>query len=113
MARIRQSICYADTRGELMIYKNAKRGASEDAFWDENELIDHRSNKKKGKPRKKRGCPENDFKAHVYVWVRETRYYGKWSSHYGYFVNDRSRPYSVDCKICCGCGKVYTRRYHW
>lgn len=64
-----------------------------------------KSSNKKTKT-KKRGCPENNYKGHVYVWVTETRYYSKW----GYY---KTRTYTVDLKVCCGCGKVYKTRYHW
>lgn len=78
---------------------------------DFNEEFKHVKAAKKSRPKKKRGCPENDYKAHVYVWITETRYHSKWG-YYG-LMEDRSRPYTVDLKVCCGCGKVYTRRYHW
>ena len=87
MARIRKRLHYADTRQELVDWKDNRRGASEDAFWDEDELVDYRSTKK-NKKKKKRGCPENDFGPHVYVWVP---YFTFWSDG------------RYEIKVCCGC----------
>lgn len=92
-------------------YKDNRRGGAEDAFWDETELVDHKRSATK-KKRARRGCPENDYKAHIYIWTTETRYYGKWDTIRGY-VQDKSRPYTVDINICCGCEHVTNRRYHW
>lgn len=67
---------------------------------------------KKKKPKKKRGCPENDYKAHVYVWVEEKHYRSRYTPNG--FVEDRSRPpYTVREKTCCGCGHVTNRKYDW
>lgn len=93
-------------------YKHGRQGALEDAFWAEDELVEHRHASRRKAPKKKRGCPENDYKAHVYVWVTETRFYSKWKTGYG-FVRDKSRPYTVHLKTCCGCGKVCKTRYDW
>ena len=50
------------------------------------------------KRRPKRGCPENNYKEHVYVWeTRKVR------------VSDGSL-FTWEVKLCCGCEKVYTRR---
>lgn len=68
MARIRTRLHYADTRAELVEHKDWKRGLAEDAFWDEDELVDHRPIRNKKKT-PKAGCPGNDGNAHVYVWV--------------------------------------------
>jgi hypothetical protein len=113
MARVRQHFHYSDTKGELAEYKDARHGAMEDAFWDEDEVVDFPKAGKTKKPKKKRGCPGNDYKAHVYVWVTETRYFSKYNYERGYHVVDFSRPYTVDSKTCCGCGKVDNRRYNW
>jgi len=88
-------------------YKDGRRGALDDEFWNEDELVDYRrlAKHKKRKPKAK-GCPGNDGKAHVYVWVTETRYGTKWNSTYGWFVTDRTRVYTYDKKVCCGCMKV-------
>lgn len=96
MARIRKTFCYADTRGELAEYKDARRGASEDAFWDEDELIDYRrTGKRKGK-KPRAGCPGNDGNAHVYVWVvRKVSFAGFY----------RDREYTYEIRVCCGCEK--------
>lgn len=111
MARIRQHLHYSDTKEELCEYKAARRGATEDALWDEEELIDYRPASKRKKPKKKRGCPENNYKEHVYVWETEVRYGIKRTEHG--WVTDRSRSWAVNVKKCCGCGKVANRKYHW
>src|SRR5690242_5904486 len=91
MAKIRQRLHYADTRAELNEYKDAKRGAMEDEFWFTDELVDHQPpSKKKSKPRK--GCPANDGKAHIYVWVLYSAEEVWWSTDAQYEI-----------KVCCGC----------
>jgi hypothetical protein len=87
MARIRYNRHYSDTRAELAEYKDVKRGALEDAFWNEDELVDHRPFSKKKKKKRKRGCPQNNGRSHVYVWVD---YDSMWLTDY-------------EQKICCGC----------
>ena len=112
MARIRAHLHYSDTRAELAEYKDARHGAVEDAFWDEDELVDYRPSSKRKRPKKK-GCPGNDYKAHVYVWVDEKVYRTKFNPMVG-FVQDRSRPpYTVRRKTCCGCMKVAKSHYDW
>ncbi|SRR6266540_2350361 len=90
-------------------HADAVRGGVEISDFDDEVK---RAPSKKTKPKPKRGCPGNDFKAHVYVWQTETRYHSKWSPQ-GFMVQDKTRPYTVDLNICCGCGKVAKRRYHW
>lgn len=68
-------------------------GVDEGDFED---LVRHRSKKKKPK-RPKKGCPGNDMGPHVYVWVSlfETRtnsWYDEWAKKY-------------EVKVCCGCEK--------
>ena len=73
-------------------YKHGRRGALDDAFWDEDELVDyvgHRSKRKR--PKKARGCPENDFGPHVYV--RVTRTFPLWDG----------TIYRYEVSVCCGC----------
>lgn len=64
--------------------------------------------KSKGKPRKKaKGCPGNDGKAHVYIWVLAayadeflpTPWWEK------YFRLTDSYYYEYERKVCCGCKK--------
>lgn len=112
MARLHTNQPYSDTRGELSQFKDYRRGALEDAFWDEDEPVDYRPSSRRRKPKKKKGCPGNDYKAHVYVWV-ETLHYRSRLTAYG-FVEDKSRPpYKVREKTCCGCSKVTRRKYDW
>jgi hypothetical protein len=112
MARIRTHTHYSDTRAELSEYKNARRGAVEDAFWDEDELVDHQKAGTKKKRSQTRGCPENNHKSHVYVWVETTRYRIRRHDVYGW-IEDKSKPHTVKTKTCCGCGKVTNRIYDW
>ncbi|MGB3945742.1 MAG: hypothetical protein WBK76_02790 [Candidatus Saccharimonadales bacterium] len=114
MAKVRNRIHYSDTRAEKAEYKDMRRGAMDDEMWaDHDEFLDYVAVSNKKRKKKKRGCPENDFKSHVYVWQTETRYFAKWSDYHGYAINDRSRPYTVEVKSCCGCGKVLKKKYNW
>jgi hypothetical protein len=70
-------------------YKHGRRGALDDAFWDEDELVDFPSHKKKEK-KVRAGCPGNDMGPHVYVWLP---YAPCWSSN------------RYEVKVCCGCEK--------
>lgn len=89
MAKIRSHQHYSDTRAELAEYKDAYRGAVEDAFWDEQELVDHQPASKK--KRKRKGCPGNDGREHVYVWIPYDTW---WNTNVAYEI-----------KVCCGCEK--------
>lgn len=112
MARIRAHQHYSDTRAELTEYKDARRGNVEDAFWGEDELVDYRTSSRRRKPKKKKGCPGNGYKAHVYVWVKTLHYRSRYTP-YG-FVEDKSRPpYTIREKTCCGCNYVKRRKYDW
>lgn len=91
MARLRHNISYSDYKSELMEYKAYRWGATEDAFWSEDELVDHRPRSKKRKKKVPRGCPGNDMNEHVYVWVPNI---GWWFETSDYEV-----------KRCCGCDK--------
>ena len=92
-------------------YKMGREGALEDAYWDEDELVDYPRKSKKAKPKKKKGCPGNDYKAHVYVWV-ETKHYREVLNGWGWTL-DKTRYYIVNRKTCCGCGKVTKSKYDW
>jgi hypothetical protein len=89
MARIREQRHYSDTRAELAEYKDAYHGAVEDAFWDEDELVDYRPSSK-AKKKYPRGCKGNNNKAHVYVWVP-----WRWSWSTTLYEEE----------TCCGCDK--------
>jgi len=92
--------------------KDFNRGAVEVSDFDDE--FRHVKVSGKKEPRKKKGCPDNDNKAHVYVWVTEKRYRYKWDRERGYLVEDRSRPpYEVKRKTCCGCLKVAKSVYDW
>jgi len=104
MARVRARFQPWGDKADKAHFHDLRRGAMDDAFWDEDELVDHRASKGKRKaPRKPRGCPGNDNKAHVYVWqMREVVWRGWSGKVYSYKVNE---------KICCGCNKVANRKY--
>lgn len=53
----------------------------------------HRKKSKKKRPPKKKGCPENNFGSHVYVWID---YDDSWLWY-------SKREYEI--KVCCGCLK--------
>jgi hypothetical protein len=101
--------CYDHPKGDP--YKIFTQGGVPVEDFDDEVRYRHAPRKNKAKKPKAKGCPANDFKAHVYVWVTETHYYSRYNG-YG-FYEDKTRPYTVDCKTCCGCGKIATRRYHW
>jgi hypothetical protein len=98
MARMRESILrWGNKYDGPNNYKNNRRGGAEDALWDENELVDHRrAGSKKNKPRKRKGCSENEGKAHVYVWATLAEIYNEYD--YRWYSEREGR-------ICCGCGK--------
>lgn len=91
-------------------YKIFTQGGVPVEDFDDEIRYRHAPRNKKRKPKAK-GCPENNNNAHVYVWVTETRYHYKYTV-YG-FQKDKTRPYTVDLKVCCGCGKIANRRYNW
>ena len=94
MARIRYKLSYSDTSAELVDHKAQKRGASEDAFWDEDELVDHRPNRKNKKKTKGQPCPASDDNYHVWIWV-------DWLWNQEWFTG----PSGFEIKVCCGCEK--------
>jgi hypothetical protein len=107
MARLHTNVLHWGNKYEgPNTYKMGREGALEDAYWDEDELVDYRrkGGKKKRKPR--RGCPGNEGKGHVYVWVTETVYGSKWNPNYGHWTNDFTKKYTYDTRRCCGCLKV-------
>lgn len=83
-------------------YKDGRRGALDDAFWDDDELVDYR--REGGKKGRKRlpGCPDNEGKSHVYVWV-DVRYYSWYRDTYTVYEE----------KVCCGCLKQATGRHRF
>ena len=112
MARIRTNVLkWGNKKDGPNTYKHGRRGALDDAFWDEEESVDF---PKSGKYKKKKkiGCPDNYGKSHVYIWIIETKYYGKFHNIYGW-VEDKNRPFTVKRKICCGCGKIKKNIYNW
>lgn len=83
---------------------------------DFDDTIKHVKKAAPKKPVKKKGCPGNDFNAHVYVWAKEARdapWLGEdtFFKFYGF--------YKYEYKICAGCGRrdkcrlseEYTKRF--
>lgn len=91
MARIRTRPTPWPDKFDNDNYKDLRRGAADDAFWDEDELVDYRRIGKKKKRNRVPGCPGNDGKSHVYVWVN----YDPWW-HSGNIY---------EIRVCCGCEK--------
>lgn len=95
--------CWDDT--ESVHHKDFIRGWSDDGF-DE---TPHKK-KSKGKPKKKRGCPENNYKEHVYVWVPAPRIYD-WLDGVDDDFFKRRGFYRSEVEVCCGCGNRRRSRY--
>jgi hypothetical protein len=98
MARLRTNVLKGGGKDEgPNDYKHGRRGALDDAFWDEDELVDY-VRQKRGKPKKPKakGCSENNGKGHVYVWVP---YHSCWWPDGKYEI-----------KVCCGCLKRAQRK---
>lgn len=108
MARLRTNVLHWGGKEEgPNTYKMGREGALDDAYWDEDELVDypHRAKKKKKRKRSKTrpGCIGNDYGPHIYVWTTEfenTR--DVFYSYYGYF--------KYESRICCGCRKKNGRQ---
>lgn len=69
------------------------------------DFVDTIKHVKKADPKKhvkKRGCPGNDYKAHVYVWVPEVDT-SPWKSDREFF--DFYGFHKYEYKICAGCEK--------
>lgn len=100
MARIRSRFQPWGDGGDKAHYHDLRRGAMDDALWEEDELVSHR--KVKTSQSKRKGCPGNDGKGHVYVWIP----YRVWAEHrYG---PDRWAWWNLsksEIKVCCGCWK--------
>ena len=43
--------------------------------------VRHRKKSEKNRPKKKKGCPENDFGPHVYIWVPSELVYDWWPDY--------------------------------
>jgi hypothetical protein len=85
----------------------------EDAFWDEDELVDYVRVRKKNKkrPKKKRGCPGNDFGPHVYVWQPMISLYSWWPEAGPDPFFAKHGFHRREEKVCCGCPKRDGFRY--
>lgn len=82
-----------------------RQGAVEvDDFEDE---VPHRSSKKKKPKPRRKGCPENNGKGHVYIWEEVVETYQAW------WGSVKPREYRYKQKICCGCLHVNNRVYPW
>lgn len=100
--RIRQNVPKWDSE-RYSEYKDARRGAMEDAFWPEDEPVEFKPKRQKKKRKRSKGCPENNGKNHVYIWVKhENTWRSWWDNKVRTFVHWR--------KTCCGCGHEATGR---
>jgi hypothetical protein len=82
-------------------------GVTPEDFEETNYQTRLKSNKKR--PKKQRGCPENDFGPHVYVWIPMPHAYDWWD-----YDDDFYRHHGFhrrEAKVCCGCGKKVKSRY--
>lgn len=99
LARLRTSILHWGNKYDgPNTYKDGRRGALDDAFWDEDELVDVPSKRAKKKRKREPGCPQNDGKSHVYVWNKVEHIYWPWNGK-------GPRRYTFEEYVCCGCGK--------
>lgn len=79
---------------------------------DFEDLVPYR--KKRGKARKKkekRGCPENDFGPHIYVWTPQVLLYSWWPEKGADPFYDKYGFHRREVKTCCGCEKTNGYRY--
>lgn len=73
---------------------------------DFDDEIRYRHAKRKNKAQKvktRAGCPENEFKAHVYVWTQEFEEKNIFFKFYGFHARES--------EVCAGCGKKRKSRY--
>lgn len=110
MARIRTRVTPWPDKFDIDNYKDCRRGALDDAFWDEDELVDYVPSTKRKKPKKKRGCPENDFGPHIYVWVPQPWRYDWWPEYVDRFY-EKNGFHRREYQTCCGCEKINGSRY--
>lgn len=83
----------------------------EEDFSDE---FRHKKKSARDKSKKKRGCPENEFGPHIYVWTTEpelTGYFIGWSGKRIASFHEENGFFRREHKICCGCGKKLKSRY--
>jgi hypothetical protein len=119
MARLRESILkWGNKYDGPNNYKNNRRGGAEDAFWDEDELVDYQkagTKKKRSKKPKKVGCPGNEGKGHVYVWTTEfepTGWQFSWAGNKKYpSFHAKNGYHRMERKVCAGCNKGGGYRY--
>lgn len=106
MARFRTNVLHwGDKYDGPDTYKDCRRGAGPDAFWDETELVEYPKAKRgKDKVRKRYpGCPGNNNKSHVFVWT--TQYEDTRNLFYRYFGFHKHER-----KVCAGCAHRDARR---
>jgi len=83
---------------------------------DFDETMPHRKKRGKKRPIKKRGCPENDFGPHIYVWTTESFRKGDgsfddWLWQYEKDFWDKNGFHRREYKTCAGCKKRAGSRY--
>lgn len=91
-------MCWDCTNHDVDPYKEFTQGGV--PIEDFEEEIRYRRpphHKKKDKVKTRAGCPETNFKSHVYVWTTE-------GSHEDFFFR-YYKYHKYECEICAGCGK--------
>ena len=100
--------CYANKGGDP--YKDFRRGKVEVSDFDDEfryvkaggktqfEWSNKATRRARQKPKPRAGCPENNMKAHLYVWTTELESEKTiFFRYYGFHKYQR--------EVCCGCGK--------
>lgn len=86
---------YCEGRGNRRDFRHGKV--------DENDFVDilprRKATAKKPKPKKKRGCPGNDFGPHVYVWIPYTT--GVYDNADQFFKENGF--HKREALVCAGC----------
>jgi hypothetical protein len=95
---------YCDDKSAIHAERNAYRVSDE-------EEMPHRGKGGK-KPKRFKGCPARDGKAHVYVWIE---YHGKrWGWSRGpYGLEQKMRDAVWYEQVCVGCDFVKNRHLYW
>lgn len=98
-------------------YCNCKRcneeWAARNSYHPEDDLpAPHKKAGKKASVKKHPGCPGNEGKAHIYVWVKSlTQRYHYWHDADGWHSKPMKGEYLTSHRhVCLGCGKLNPKR---
>lgn len=101
--------CYDNKGGDP--YKDFRHGKVEIEDFDDEIPYRHtkrrtvkKKNREAWKIQRRPGCPENDYKPHVYVWTQENE--SEQAIFFRFFGFHRSQT-----EVCCGCGKEGKSKY--